>query len=194
MPFRRKDYLFQAVKPLSVQTAVAVGDTEIEFDTTDYASSGAVFIGNDVILYTGKTSTEITGVTDISIYHNTTEKVYQLYALPSNISLPFNVFCIDQNGDRTYEVPYMDCRYGTNYSKYCSIITDEDGVNRLHLFGCQDERYQLIYYLNSVAMVNNNDVCVIPDVYANDMITSIAAGEILWANEETDDATPKLVD
>jgi len=57
--------------------------TEIEFTTTDYSSSGNVYIGGDIISYTGKTSTEITGVTGIDIKHNGGEKVYQLYPLPA---------------------------------------------------------------------------------------------------------------
>jgi hypothetical protein len=50
----------------------------------------------------------------------------------------------------------------------------------------------MYYYLNSTDMVDNADVCIIPDPYALMFVPAIAAGELLYDNEEIDDASTKL--
>lgn len=96
MPFTRKTKFYQLVVPKTLQVALTSSSTEIDIgDTTYYANSGYVYIDSEVIHYTGKNSTELTGVTGITIDHQTAVRVYQLYDMPDDISQPFTMFYID---------------------------------------------------------------------------------------------------
>lgn len=192
LPFLRRDHFIEIVPPLSTEDEVETTDTTIEFDTTNYLSSGNVFIGNDIITYTGKTATEITGVTGVDIKHNQGEKIYQLYPLPAWISLPFTVYSLDRSGQRNQELPYVDYRYPTQARTYFTIVTKTDWTNLLHIVNCNQTRVMIVYYVNSVAMTTGTDVCVLPDPYALSVIAPLVAGELLRDTEEIDDAIPKL--
>lgn len=192
LSFLRRDYFVQLVKTMPVGVDFLTTATEIEFTTTDYSSSGNVYIGGDIISYTGKTSTEITGVTGIDIKHNGGEKVYQLYPLPAWISLPFTLVILDRNGNVKYELPYVDGRYPTTANKYFTIVTKSDGTNYLHVVWCWDDRAKVVYYVNSTPMVDGVDEASIPDDFALKVVAPLVAGELLWDTEEIDDAIPKL--
>ena len=57
---------------------VVTTDTTINLvDGADFASSGSVYIGGDSISYTGRSTNQLTGVTDISTAHFTADPVYQ---------------------------------------------------------------------------------------------------------------------
>jgi hypothetical protein len=66
----RKDKLLQLVNPMTVEVALTTASTTITTTTEKYATSGKLFVGGDIMAYTGKTSTQFTGVTNIDIYHN----------------------------------------------------------------------------------------------------------------------------
>jgi hypothetical protein len=42
-------------------------------------------------------------------------------------------------------------------------------------------------------MSDNDDICVIPDDFVLSVVPDIVAGELLRSQEETEDATPKLI-
>lgn len=192
LSFLRRDWFVQLVKPMPVGVDFLTTATEIELTTTDYASSGNVYIGGDIIAYTGKTSTELTGVTGIDIKHNGGEKVYQLYTLPTGISLPFTLVILDRNGNVKYELPYVDGRYPTTANKYFTIVTKSDGTNYLHVVWCGEERAKVVYYVNSTPMTTDASTCAIPDSFVLKVVAPLVAGELLWDTEEIDDAIPKL--
>lgn len=53
-------------------------------------------IGTDVIDYTGKNATDLTGVTNIGIEHSAGEKIYQLYPMPANIQQNFTLYALEK--------------------------------------------------------------------------------------------------
>lgn len=56
---------YALVTPMPLTAPIALADTTVSFDTTNFASSGVIYVDGDIISYTGKTATEITGVTGI---------------------------------------------------------------------------------------------------------------------------------
>lgn len=191
LPFLKRDAFIQSVQPKAIQTAITISSTQIELDTTDYLTSGSILLWQDIISYTGKTATELTGVSWINISHNWWEKAYQLYPLPNNISLPFTLFVLDRNGEQK-EVWYVDYRYPTDAHFFYTILTDNSWANFLHIRDDSDRRYKMVYYVNSVLLVNSWDISPIPDPYSTSVIAPIVAGELLWDTEELEDAQSKL--
>ena len=192
LPFLRRDHFVQWVKPLGIGGAITTTSTEIDVATSTYATSGSVLVGNDIIDYNNKSSTQLLEVNNIGIGHNAGEKVYQLYPLPSWISLPFTVFQLGSSGEREYEIPFNDYRYPAESSINFTIITKVDGTNLLHVVWVGDKRIQLVYYANSTDMTEPASTCSIPDDFSMNIIPSLAAWEILRDNEELDDAVGKL--
>ncbi len=191
LPFLRKQEFYDIVDKTTLTSDIDVGDTTIPFDTDKFSNSGAVFTQGQVIKYTSKNSTQILGVTWVISSVSSGANIYQVYALPTNISNPFTVFLIDENG-RSLEIPYIDDRYKTNSSYYYTIIQDNDWNEYVHFFGWMNTsgKIQLIYYVNSIDMVDLSDECVLPDCL--DMVSAIAAAELAYENEELEDAKSKF--
>jgi hypothetical protein len=66
----RRDEFIDFTGTSTLQGEITTLSTQITTETSHFAISGSVFIGQDFINYTGKTATELTGVTNIGIYHN----------------------------------------------------------------------------------------------------------------------------
>ena len=192
LSFLRRDHFIQCVKPLALGNAITTSSTEIDLTTSSYASSGSVLVWNDIIDYSSKSATHLTSVTGVWISHNAGEKAYQLYSLPSNISLPFTVFRLNSSGNIQYEIPYADYRYPVVESVYYTILTKSDWTNLLHIVGCSDARVKLVYYANSTDMTTDASTCSIPDDFSIKIIPNLVAGEILRENEEIEDAISKI--
>lgn len=191
LPFLRKQEFYDIVDKTTLTTDMAAWDTTVSFDTNKFASSGAIFSQGQVIRYTSKNSSQILGVTWTISSLSSGVNIYQVYALPTNISNPFTVFLIDENG-RSIEIPYIDDRYKTNSSYYYTIVQDNDWHEYIHFFGRMNTsgKIQLIYYVNSIDMVLLTDECVLPDCL--DMVSAIAAAELAYENEELEDAKSKF--
>lgn len=191
LPFLRKQEFYDIVDKKTLTADVAVWDTAISFDTANFASSGTVLSQGQVITYTSKNSTQILGVTWVISSMDTGANIYQVYALPANISNPFTVFLIDKNGN-SVEIPYIDDRYKTNSSYYYTIVQDNSGNEYMHFFGRVNTsgKIQVIYYVNSTDMVLLADDCIIPDCL--DMVSAIVAAELAYENEELEDAKSKF--
>lgn len=192
LPFLRNDKLLQLIQPVAVEGAFTTISTNITANTEHYNESGKLFVWGDILAYDGKTANTFEDVSDIDIYHNSWEKIYQLYPLPNGISLPFTLFILDWQGNRKEELIYQDYRQWSGLSTYYTIVT-HGGSNYLHIYGMSNERLLMIYYINSTNMSLNDDICIIPDDFVLSIIPDIVAGELLRSQEETDDATPKLM-
>lgn len=193
LSFLRREKTFDALWSLTMTDEYTVWGTIISIDAVDMPSTWKILVGTEIATYTGKTSTTLTGVSGLTLDHTTQEKVYLLYDMPSWISLPFNIFQIDKNGEKGQEVPYQDSRNQDKYYRYFTIITTNN-TNYLHIKWYEEWRYMMVYYVDSTDMSANGDTCIIPSPYDIDMLSCISAWELLRENEETDDATPKLIE
>lgn len=194
LPFLHVTAFYTFVQPKSNTVAVATSDTEITVDTTKYLDATSLdpqylLINGDIIQYTGKTSTQFTGVTWISVVHQKWQLVYQLYKAPSAVSKPYNLFQqIDTQTRR--EVDHVDFRKPIYHHRYYSILRDgsQDLLNIV--WYSWDDIFTLDYIKQSDDMTTGSSICTIPD--AIELVAQITAWELLWENEEYEDGTTKL--
>jgi len=193
LPFTRKQQFYSLVDKQTATADVAVWGTVVSFVSTTFASSGAIFTNWQVIEYTGNTWTTLTGCTWVLSPITEGANIYQLYAIPTNISNPFTVFLIDSNWYST-EIPYIDDRFKTNSSYYYAIVQNNSGTRYIHFFGWTSTsgQIQVKYYENSTDMVALSDESIIPDTRGLDMVSMLVAWEVAYENEEVEDASTKL--
>lgn len=193
LPFTRKQKFYTIVDKQTATADVAIWATVVSFVSTTFTTTGAVFTNGQVIEYTGNTWTTLTWCSGIIAPITEWANIYQLYAIPTNISNPFTVFLVDDKGYTT-EIPYIDDRYKTNSSYYYTIVQNNDGTRYVHFFGWDSTsgQIQIKYYENSTDMVLLSDTCIIPDTRSLDMVSMLTAWEVAYENEETDDANTKL--
>jgi len=193
LPFTRKQQFYTIVDKQTATADVAIWATVVSFVSTTFATTGAIFTNWQVIEYTGNTWTTLTWCSGILAPITEWANIYQLYAIPTNISNPFTVFLIDDKGYTT-EIPYIDDRYKTNSSYYYTIVQNNNGTRYVHFFGWNSTsgQIQIKYYENSTDMVLLSDECIIPDTRCLDMVSMLTAWEVAYENEETDDANTKL--
>lgn len=198
LDFLKRDFFFTNVTPVSLTTALTTTSTTIEMETANFADSGFVMINSDIIQYTGKTATELTGVTGIDTDHATGQLIFQLFELPEDISKPFTLFRLNKNQryePSYFEVPYVDERQMPDKINYFTVVSPDGGETQL--LSLRDDyrttnQYRLIYYLESTDMEAETDVCTIPDPYALEVVAPLVAGEVLWDTQEVEDATTIL--
>ena len=193
LPFTRKQQFYTIVDKQTATADVAIWATVVSFVSTTFATTGAIFTNWQVIEYTGNTWTTLTGCSGILAPITEWANIYQLYAIPTNISNPFTVFLIDDKGYTT-EIPYIDDRFKSNSSYYYTIVQNNSGTRYIHFFGWNSTsgQIQIKYYENSTDMVALSDECIIPDTRSLDMVSMLTAWEVAYENEETDDANTKL--
>lgn len=187
--FLYAESFFDIVKPLSLTTAMTTASTTAEFDTTNYLSSWYLRIGWDKIKYTSKTATETQGITVVKTSHSVGDTVEQLYELPSNISQPFTVFLITKHNEK--EIPFIDERFTRDAGVWYSIVTI-DWVNLLRVIWATQGKILMKYYNQWTDLVDDTDVCILPDRYSLDVLAMIVAWELLYQNEEVDNGATKL--
>lgn len=187
--FLYDEIFYDIVKPQPLLEALDVWDTVAKFTTTDYNNSWYVYINWDKIPYTNKISTEIQGITVVKTSHLAGDMVEQLYTLPSNISQPFTVFLHTQNTIR--EIPAIDERFIQDANTWYSIV-NASGISMLRIIGVTQGKILVKYYKEWVELVNDTDVCILPDRYPISVLAPIVAWELLYQTEEVDNGATKL--
>lgn len=192
LPFLRGTEFYENVQRRNITDEIELGDLSVSIDTTDLDTSGALMVSQDIITYTNKTATTVTGVTGIDIAQDSWTIAHRLFALPTGITKPFTMFRFDSKGGK-YEIDYVDYRYPTQARKYYTMVVDTDGTEYLMFVGCSsNDKFVLNYYINSSDMSLDSSVCIIPDPYALTVLPWLVAGWLLWEREETEDAVTKL--
>lgn len=180
---------FDIVPTVVLTEDLEVTDTVAKCDTTNLSDEWYVIIWWEKIQYTAKTSTEIQGLTDIKTSHKAGDNVQQLYILPTNISLPFTAFHINNNLQT--ELPNIDERFTQSANRGYSIV-NHNGINLLRLYGLTQGKILMTYYKKRTTLVNDDDVCVLPDRYPYTVLAMIVAWELLYQTEEPDNGVLKL--
>ncbi len=193
LPFREKTVFYTAVPTTTLSADVELTDITISFNTSDFASSGVLYIWWEIIPYSGKTATEVSGVSSLISTHNIWDTVYQLFTLPSDISKAFTLRRTDSMSNMR-EVDYQDNRFQPSYREYYSIVTSNAWVNYLLVRTESDtisSKLMLTYYSTSDDMDSDSDVCIIPDEYV-DLVASLAAWELNRDMSESSEAQLQL--
>lgn len=163
--YMRKEYGFDAVTGTTLDGAITAASTKIDLtDASNFDSSGAIVIreGNqfDIVFYTGKSSNQITGVTEIGYGHADDENVYKLYALPSN----FGKLRPERNmgdGVMVQGVPYYESPNNPKTQEF-TVIDDGNGSHYLWLPDGATGDVQVLYDAAPTTLTATTDTIDIP--------------------------------
>lgn len=145
-------------------------------DTSNFSSSGWVEIGGEQLSYTGKTSTQLTGVSLNTVLHEAWDTVRQLYTMPSNFEKPIALKSIDE----TEWFDIMDIPFFTGNQFISYSIVKKSTASLIRIIGLDSNTLVAIKYSNVYTpMTANADICVIPDHYGTNVIALIVAWK-LW--------------
>lgn len=161
-------------KPSSVLTAIhGVWDINIVCDTTNLATSGYVEINWETLAYTGKTTTELTWVTWGTLEYPEGTRVTQLYQMPTSYERPFRINkIIWENEIIRQEIPFSDEGSKVVYYQIVKYWT----VNLIRLIGLESEDLlEIIYSKTYTNLVNDADICLLPDDYGETLIAYLVA-------------------
>lgn len=199
LPFARKTHFLTTIESQSLWTTLTTASTEVDFTTTNYPSSWAIEIEGDVINYTGKSSTQATWVTNISVWHTASSIIYPLFTLPNGISKPFTMFRVFSDWWME-EIDPVDHRFSNWAIQWYSIVSDDSWTEYIRIYGY--DTYNLIikmfYYIDYTSttswqdMSDDSDICIIPDKFARKIVPYISSWELLYEREEPETAEEKL--
>lgn len=161
-----QDTGFSLVTDTTLNAAVATTDTKISLtDTTNASSTGGCIViwennmTPDVIFYTGKTATQLTGVTGIGFSHLTAMPVQFLYQLPTDF-YTFRPAELYGDGVQLNDIP-MRFREGPPYFGYFSMI--DTGTNRyLWLYRGSSGKCSVLYEKVATTIASSGDTVDVP--------------------------------
>jgi hypothetical protein len=163
--FLAKRQFLKTVQPVTAP-AIATTDTEITLTTTYLQSAGYMYINGDIIQYTGKSATQITGVTGIDSAQKSGEEIKQAYLVPSTAHKGFDLKMI-KNGSETL-IPFLDDRAEKDIPLYYTLVIDDTTGNEFIVIeGINEDDEVLVfdYYVKSTDLSADGDTTDLPDDY-----------------------------
>jgi len=153
------------------------GDLVLSLDTTNYLATGWVLVEGQVIKYTGKSATQLTGLSPaVQVKIESGKAVYQLFPFSGDISKPYQL----QQVQDDFTVNFIDDR-APKFGNYWTIKTSQDGTQDLVYINQQDVNYRLDYYIKPNEMTDDADESVLSDKDTIDIISNLVAGELLYS-------------
>ena len=182
--FLAKRQFLKTVNPLTAP-AIETTDTEITLTTTYLQSAGYMYINWDIIQYTAKTSTQITGVTGIWTSQNAWETIKQAYLLPVTAYKWFDLKIIKDWQE--YIIPFLDDRAKKDISLYYTIVIDDSTSQEFIVIEWINEDDEVLifdYYITSTDLTTDASTTDLPDDYWLQVIAPLVAGEFLYYTDE----------
>lgn len=197
LSFVNKETVYANVWATYATAEITQWDTEIDADTTWYPANGYLYFAGIVVPYTGKTSTQFTGVSWIIGNYNEGQQIALCYALPNDYSSSISVTV-----NNLYKLPnkiYDDIFEDLNGIKWVDNIytrvTTNDSFNPFTppFYTIKDNQYLIVFnlwdqgnlrfrYMKSpTPMVLATDTSWIPDDdYAKSTIPYLAVAELFY--------------
>lgn len=179
--FLKTKSLFNTAIDTTLNTAITTASTTIVLTSvsTNFPTSGAILINNeDVVNFTGRSGTTLTGVTNIDISHAATATIEPIYPVPTDFSLDPVLFVINtsKNKIRYIQVDADDdgvssaddavFEFGRQSNRW-SLLTDKSGNEFIHLNNPNNEADAVFQYIKTATTTTSDlDVLTIPDPFA----------------------------
>lgn len=196
LPFLEKREAFQLYDGSTVSVVANPGDTEISIvDTTNYLNATptdpkAIYVKGNLVIYTGKTSTQLTWVSWLVIKLDMGDLVQQVFLL-SNIDVYAPTKLIYQRWVTGYNCYFLEPGQYTT-SKFYSIVNN--GEDRyLWINGYPTWAYWMNYSKEVTKLTADTSVLELPDDAWLFIVAPIAMAELLWKTEEIEFAKEKWV-
>lgn len=193
--------VYSTVKSGLVATSPAAGATVLEVgDATPYLASGAVWLEGEVVTYSGKTSTQLTGCLPIGFPYAVNTVVRQLFPLPADFSTATR---LTYDGRTTCRpVDQRDIIANMNVSGAFlnrNAFDRDEASERLyaiisgewllpHPQDAAGKSLLLEYQRVCGPLAEDSDVLTIPDDYSLEALSLLAASKMLAMRRELDDA------
>lgn len=178
------------ISPTSITVETTNWCSEITINTSSYPNSGSFVINGEIWTYTSKSPTQLLWVTGITTNHIVWSTLYLIFALPSTVSKPFQVY--DING---YEIEAQDFRFNEKTTSY-TVITDDNNIDYIRFNNCPLGNTLVRYYKTPSKLTfstDDNTEIDIPWSYGLTMIAPLVAWHMKYTQwEEIDLATANL--
>jgi len=181
--FLKNKYLFATAVDTTLDGDVATTDTTIDLTSASgYPSSGAIWVEEDVINYTGVSSNQLTGVTNIDLAHDDGDKVEIMYSIPSDFSheprlilkgagaKPMRYIQVDSLDDNTESADDHNFDFGGQTHRW-SLIRDKNGNEFIRLKNPTASKTAVFhYYKEATTLDDDADETTIPDPFARKIL------------------------
>lgn len=174
--FLAKKYFFTTKSPAKLTASTTWGT--ISFDTTDFDSSGYVIINEDIIQYTGKTATSITGFSWLSTNHDSASIVEQVYELPTTAWKNFNLWNLK---NKTYPIKFIDDRWQKDFEPYWTLKYDSTSDKEFIYVKWLVSNFLFDYYAKSINLTDDTDVSILPDSFMEWIAIPLTAWLLLYS-------------
>lgn len=169
----------------------AVNAAVVEMDTTNMPTTWSMLIYGNIVNYTGKTATSITGCTGVLALIPQSSKA-KLITKISDLDIYKPKSMAKQNTDGSTD-PLAYVEWGTNgYWERFSIIK-QDWEQYIIVLSSYSGQYWLTYTRIPPELVENSDEIILEHNAGLYCIAPIWAWEMLWKSEEIELAQEKLV-
>ena len=185
LPFLNTDYFYSSVTDTYLDADTTVWATELSATTTNFATSGKLYIAGNIITYTWVSATQFTGVAGILFAFKSGERISQVFGLPADFASIKNV---------TYNNKYrMEPR---EYDDIFEELNKFKGQTYLvpPFYTIKDWTYLIIFNVNNTwdmirlryeklppTMNSGTDICVISnDVYCKSVMPYLAIWEVMF--------------
>jgi hypothetical protein len=192
LPFLQKQAWFETKRSTALTNGAIVWANTLDALTVNLTPSGYLLIGGDVVNYTSTTSNVIGWVTWLSSNVSRWDIIEQIRPVPPDADRSFQLFEIGRYGE-TCPVPYNESLHwlaGTpnrawdGSPQWWATINDGDGNMFILIRSGKNAKYQLWYYKKVSDLVNDADICKLPDDSGIEFVAEIVAGELLRETEE----------
>lgn len=175
--FLAKKYFFKTKSPVRLTASTSWG---IFFDTTNFETSWAIIINEDIITYTGKTSTWLTWVSRLSYTHDEWSIVEQVYELPTNAGKNFNLWNIDTK--KSNPEKFQDDRAQKDYSPYWTLKFDSSSDKEfVYVKNINNTNFILDYYAKSVDLEQDTETSILPNNFMEWVAIPLTAWILLYS-------------
>jgi len=170
LDFATSKFVVTPINNLPINADITTASTEIEIDTTNLPTTGGILLWNEIISYTGKTATEITGVTGILSSHGEWEIAIILHKLPTSFWKPLKVY----NFTNQQEIE-IDMKDNVNRQyKYYQIL---DWY--IYFYGTSNDKIYIKYTTNYEYLTADTDQSPFPDNIALNILPFIVGWRMI---------------
>lgn len=185
--FMREKQLFTTITNTTLEEAVATTDTTIELSSgTNYDNNSAMITQDDIIDYTGLSTNQLTGVTNIDIAHDAGSDVAPLYSLPSDFGRQEQ---LTVNGT-VYD--YIDDSDPVARSLWWTIEIDKSQNRYIHIASQTGGTIMVFKYYKIPTTMTASVNCTVPDEWAREILPAVAAGRALIQRDQPEDGNKLL--
>lgn len=206
LPFINTDKFYSNIATTSLTAAATVWWSTLSATTTNYPSSGSLYIHGNIITYTGKTSTQFTGCSNILFAFPSWTQVSAVFDLPSDFASSINLVFEHKVKvpNKQYDDFFEDLnRYKWDIYSRNRIDSYYEWVYKvLPFYTIKDNAYMIVYNLNNTGdelrlryekkateMATTSDTFTISDdTYAKVTVPYLAVAEMLYNRWEEERA------